>query len=48
MGSTSVGSTSTGTGSILEPCEETEPKVAEADTDTSAEDAPPEKQCRYT
>ncbi|KAF1671680.1 hypothetical protein FQV07_0002406, partial [Pygoscelis papua] len=33
---TSVGSTSTGIGSILEPCEETEPKVTEANIDTSS------------
>ncbi|NWS29657.1 F102B protein, partial [Polioptila caerulea] len=47
VGSTSVGSASTGTGSILEPCEETEPKAAEADTGTSTEDAPAEKQSRH-
>ncbi|KFO88674.1 Protein FAM102B, partial [Buceros rhinoceros silvestris] len=44
---TSVGSTSTGIGSILEPCEETEPKATEASTDTSVKDAPPEKPCRH-
>ncbi|XP_051651063.1 protein FAM102B isoform X2 [Manacus candei] len=44
---TSVGSTSTGTGSILEPCEESEPKVTEANIDTSPEDAPSETQCRH-
>ncbi|XP_037260129.1 protein FAM102B isoform X1 [Falco rusticolus] len=43
----SVGSTSTGIGSILEPCEETEPKVAEASIDTSVNDAPSEKLCRH-
>ncbi|NXS61023.1 F102B protein, partial [Brachypteracias leptosomus] len=42
---TSVGSTSTGIGSILEPCEETEPKVMEASIDTSVKDAPSEKLC---
>ncbi|XP_072723591.1 EEIG family member 2 isoform X2 [Mycteria americana] len=44
---TSVGSTSTGIGSILEPCEETEPKVTEANIDTSVKDAPSEKLCRH-
>ncbi|KAM6078715.1 EEIG family member 2 isoform 1-T1 [Theristicus caerulescens] len=43
---TSVGSTSTGIGSILEPCEETEPKVTEANVDTSVKEAPSEKLCR--
>nr|XP_005499055.2 protein FAM102B isoform X1 [Columba livia] len=43
----SVGSTSTGTGSILEPCEEAEPKVTEASIDTSVKDAPSEKLCRH-
>ncbi|XP_009468962.1 PREDICTED: protein FAM102B [Nipponia nippon] len=43
---TSVGSTSTGIGSILEPCEETEPNVTEADVDVSVKDAPSEKVCR--
>nr|XP_009499621.1 PREDICTED: protein FAM102B [Phalacrocorax carbo] len=38
---TSVGSTSTGIGSILEPCEGTEPKVTEPNIDTS------EKLCRH-
>ncbi|XP_065598836.1 EEIG family member 2 isoform X2 [Cyrtonyx montezumae] len=41
---TSVGSTSTGIGSILEPCEETEPK--ETNTDTPSRDASSEKLCR--
>ncbi|PKU46632.1 protein hypothetical protein [Limosa lapponica baueri] len=44
---TSGGSTSTGIGSILEPCEETEPKVTEANIDTSVKDAPSEKLCRH-
>ncbi|KFV89261.1 Protein FAM102B, partial [Fulmarus glacialis] len=44
---TSVGSTSTGIGSILEPCEETEPKVTEANIDTSVKDAPSEELCRH-
>ncbi|XP_009877035.1 PREDICTED: protein FAM102B, partial [Apaloderma vittatum] len=44
---TSVGSTSTGIGSILEPCEETEPKGTEAKSDTSVKDAPSEKLCRH-
>ncbi|KFQ59816.1 Protein FAM102B, partial [Pelecanus crispus] len=44
---TSVGSTSTGIGSILEPCDETEPKVTEANIDTSVKDTPSEKLCRY-
>ncbi|XP_009883223.1 PREDICTED: protein FAM102B [Charadrius vociferus] len=44
---TSVGSTSTGIGSILEPCEETEPKVTEPDIDTSVKGAPSEKPCRH-
>ncbi|KAM6343692.1 EEIG family member 2 isoform 2-T2 [Alca torda] len=44
---TSVGSTSTGIGSILEPCEETEPKVTEANIDASVKDAPSEKLCRH-
>ncbi|KAK2540365.1 Fam102b [Columba guinea] len=43
----SVGSTSTGIGSILEPCEEAEPKVTEASIDTSVKDAPSEKLCRH-
>ncbi|NXA84152.1 F102B protein, partial [Thryothorus ludovicianus] len=42
----SVGSASTGTGSILEPSEETEPKAAQA-FDRAAEEAPPEKQSRH-
>ncbi|OXB84159.1 UNVERIFIED_CONTAM: hypothetical protein H355_007042 [Colinus virginianus] len=41
---TSVGSTSTGIGSILEPCEETEPKVT--NIDTPMRDASSEKLCR--
>uniref|UniRef100_A0A8D0KYJ9 Family with sequence similarity 102 member B n=1 Tax=Strix occidentalis caurina TaxID=311401 RepID=A0A8D0KYJ9_STROC len=44
---TSVGSTSTGIGSILEPCEEAEPKVTEANTDTSVEGASSEKLGRH-
>ncbi|XP_035750370.1 protein FAM102B isoform X1 [Egretta garzetta] len=44
---TSVSSTSTGIGSILEPCEFMEPKVAEAESDTSVKDAPSEKLCRH-
>ncbi|NXG13507.1 F102B protein, partial [Grallaria varia] len=47
VSSTSVGSTSTGTGSIRELCEETEPKATEANIDTSTEDALSEKQCRH-
>ncbi|NWQ73553.1 F102B protein, partial [Columbina picui] len=43
----SVGSTSTGIGSILEPCEEAEPKVTEANIDSSVKDAPSEKLCRH-
>ncbi|NXV73996.1 F102B protein, partial [Atlantisia rogersi] len=43
----SVGSTSTGIGSILEPREETEPKVAEARMDTADEDAASERLCRH-
>ncbi|XP_030903926.2 EEIG family member 2 isoform X2 [Melopsittacus undulatus] len=42
---TSEGSTSTGIGSILEPCEESEPQVT--NTDTSVKDAPSEKVCRH-
>ncbi|XP_042675941.1 protein FAM102B isoform X4 [Centrocercus urophasianus] len=42
---TSVGSTSTGIGSILEPCKETEPKVT--NTDTSTKDTSSEKLCRH-
>ncbi|NWS50944.1 F102B protein, partial [Probosciger aterrimus] len=42
---TSEGSTSTGIGSILEPCEESEPKVTKIDT--SVKDAPSEKVCRH-
>ncbi|NXH16985.1 F102B protein, partial [Bucco capensis] len=41
---TSVGSTSTGIGSVLELGEENEPKATEAKTDT---DAPSEKLCRH-
>ncbi|XP_010005088.1 PREDICTED: protein FAM102B [Chaetura pelagica] len=44
---TSVGSTSTGIGSILEPCEELQPKVTEANIDPSVKDAPSEKSCRH-
>ncbi|XP_075278346.1 EEIG family member 2 isoform X6 [Opisthocomus hoazin] len=44
---TSVGSNSTRIGSILEPCEETEPKVTEANIDTSAKEVPTEKLCRH-
>ncbi|XP_030311467.1 protein FAM102B [Calypte anna] len=44
---TSGDSTSTGIGSILEPCEETEPKVTEASIDTSIKDTPSEKLCRH-
>ncbi|XP_074894923.1 EEIG family member 2 isoform X1 [Buteo buteo] len=43
---TSVGSTSIGIGSILEPCEETKPKVTEANIDTSVKDVS-EKLCRH-
>ncbi|XP_061201971.1 EEIG family member 2 isoform X2 [Neopsephotus bourkii] len=42
---TSEGSTSTGIGSILEPCDESEPKVA--NIDTSVKHAPSEKVCRH-
>lgn len=42
---TSEGSTSTGIGSILEPCEESEPK--ETNIDTSVKDAPSEKFSRH-
>ncbi|XP_003208721.1 protein FAM102B isoform X2 [Meleagris gallopavo] len=42
---TSVGSTSTGIGSILESCKETEPKVT--NTDTSIKDTSSEKPCRH-
>lgn len=41
----SVGSASTGIGSILEPCEETETKGTDADT--SVKDASSEKLCRH-
>uniref|UniRef100_A0A8V0Y723 Solute carrier family 25 member 24 n=1 Tax=Gallus gallus TaxID=9031 RepID=A0A8V0Y723_CHICK len=41
----SVGSASTGIGSILEPCEETETKGTDADT--SIKEASSEKLCRY-
>ncbi|KAM6261990.1 EEIG family member 2 isoform 3-T3 [Porphyrio hochstetteri] len=44
---TSVGSTSTGIGSILEPREENEPKVAEANIDTADKEAPSERICRH-
>ncbi|XP_064003170.1 EEIG family member 2 isoform X1 [Pogoniulus pusillus] len=44
---TSVGSTSTGIGSILEPREETETRVTAASIDTSVKDAPSEKLCRH-
>lgn len=39
-----MSSTSTGTGSILEPCKETEPKVTSTDTSS---DASSEKLCRH-
>ncbi|POI21058.1 hypothetical protein CIB84_015195, partial [Bambusicola thoracicus] len=41
----SVGSASTGTGSILQPCEETETKGTDADT--SIKEASSEKLCRH-
>ncbi|XP_053099493.1 protein FAM102B isoform X2 [Hemicordylus capensis] len=44
---TSVGSTSTGIGSILEPCEETESKRTEDDLEVSAKDAASEKISRH-
>ncbi|CAM5171574.1 unnamed protein product [Natator depressus] len=40
---TSVGSTSTGIGSILEPCEETEPKVTDDNFDTPVKEVSSEK-----
>ncbi|XP_068808293.1 EEIG family member 2 isoform X7 [Struthio camelus] len=43
----SVGSTSTGIGSILEPCEEADLKVTETNFDTSVKDASSEKLCRH-
>uniref|UniRef100_A0A8C8R9A5 Family with sequence similarity 102 member B n=1 Tax=Pelusios castaneus TaxID=367368 RepID=A0A8C8R9A5_9SAUR len=43
----SVGSTSTGIGSILEPCEETEPKVTDANFDSPVEDLSSEKLSRH-
>ncbi|XP_067394432.1 EEIG family member 2 isoform X4 [Emydura macquarii macquarii] len=45
---TSVGSTSTGIGSILEPCEETEPKVDDANFDTPVKDISSEKLSRIS
>ncbi|NXY46642.1 F102B protein, partial [Ceuthmochares aereus] len=44
---TSAGSTSTAIGSILEPCEVIDPKVTDADIETSIQDAPSEKLCRH-
>uniref|UniRef100_A0A8C3IYX6 EEIG family member 2 n=1 Tax=Chrysemys picta bellii TaxID=8478 RepID=A0A8C3IYX6_CHRPI len=44
---TSVGSTSTGIGSILEPCEETEPKVTDDNFDTPVKDISSEKFSRH-
>ncbi|XP_066481131.1 EEIG family member 2 isoform X2 [Tiliqua scincoides] len=44
---TSVGSTSTGIGSILEPCEETEPKRAEENLEVPIKDAASEKSNRH-
>lgn len=44
---TSEGSTSTGIGSILGPCEEMDPKVTDTNIDTSIKDASSEKLCRY-
>ncbi|XP_051480838.1 protein FAM102B isoform X2 [Apus apus] len=44
---TSVGSTSTGIGSILEPCEDLQQKVTEANIDTTVRDTPSEKSCRH-
>ncbi|XP_019357624.1 PREDICTED: protein FAM102B [Gavialis gangeticus] len=44
---TSVGSTSTGIGSILEPCEESEPKGTDNNFDTPVKDASSEKLCRH-
>ncbi|NWZ25698.1 F102B protein, partial [Asarcornis scutulata] len=44
---TSEGSTSTGIGSILGPCEEMDPKITEPNTDTSIKDASSEKLCRH-
>ncbi|NWI19291.1 F102B protein, partial [Crypturellus soui] len=43
----SVGSTSTGIGSILEPCEEGDLTVAETNFDISAKDESSEKLCRH-
>nr|XP_013816464.1 PREDICTED: protein FAM102B [Apteryx mantelli mantelli] len=43
----SVGSTSTGIGSILEPCEEGDLKVTEMNFDTSVKDESSEKLCRH-
>ncbi|NXD12826.1 F102B protein, partial [Nothocercus nigrocapillus] len=43
----SVGSTSTGIGSILEPCEESDLKVAETNFDISVKDESSEKLCRH-
>ncbi|XP_069718663.1 EEIG family member 2 isoform X1 [Phaenicophaeus curvirostris] len=44
---TSAGSTSTAIGNILEPYEVIEPKVTEADIETSIQDTPSEKLCRH-
>ncbi|EMP40097.1 hypothetical protein UY3_02674 [Chelonia mydas] len=44
---TSVGSTSTGIGSILEPCEETEPKVTDDNFDTPVKQISSEKLGRH-
>ncbi|NWX83879.1 F102B protein, partial [Nothoprocta pentlandii] len=43
----SVGSTSTGIGSILEPCEEGDLKVEENNSDASVKDESSEKLCRH-
>uniref|UniRef100_A0A8D0HJU8 EEIG family member 2 n=1 Tax=Sphenodon punctatus TaxID=8508 RepID=A0A8D0HJU8_SPHPU len=45
--STSVGSISTGVGSILEPCEETEPKVVDANCEPATKDTASEKLSRH-
>ncbi|KAJ7332420.1 hypothetical protein JRQ81_014600 [Phrynocephalus forsythii] len=44
---TSVGSTSTGTGSILEPCEEAEIKRSNSNLEMPVKEAPPEKINRH-
>lgn len=44
---TSVGSTSTGIGSILEPCEEAEAKRSDSHLEMPMKEAPPEKVNRY-